>query len=213
VLIPVWSQVAVHYTHIDDALAMAFGVLALRDLVARRPMMMALALAAAADAKPWALGFDDLLAELPARHRRRAALTTAAAVAAMRLPFGRLLATSQAVEVSPRTSLSNRRTASSTPPYELATAPMPAYTGVKMDMGSSDSLTLATVVRGEAAVSAVLTRMGLRSHLGPLVAIPGPAKARHIAAKVAGCCHGSAAPSYARICRVEGGYARPDLPR
>jgi len=87
VLIPVWSQVAVNYTHIDDALAMAFGVLAMRYLVAHRPMMITLALAAAADAKPWALGFAVLVAELPARHRRRAALTTAAAVAAMWLPF------------------------------------------------------------------------------------------------------------------------------
>ena len=87
VLIPVWSQVAVHYTHLDDALALAFGVVALRALVAHRPILTALALAAAADAKPWALGFAVLLAELPARHRRRAALTTAAAVAALWLPF------------------------------------------------------------------------------------------------------------------------------
>lgn len=87
VLIPVWSAVAVHYTHLDDALAMAFGVLALRALVAQRPMLMALALAAAADAKPWAVGFVVLLAALPARDRRRAALTTAAAVEAMWLPF------------------------------------------------------------------------------------------------------------------------------
>jgi len=59
----------------------------LRALVARRPLLLAMALAAAADAKPWALGFAVLLVALPVEHRRRAALVTAAAVAAVWLPF------------------------------------------------------------------------------------------------------------------------------
>jgi len=87
VMIPIWGQVATHYTHLDDALAMGFAVLALRALVARRPLLLALALAAAADAKPWALGFAVLLVALPVERRRRAALVTAAAVAAVWLPF------------------------------------------------------------------------------------------------------------------------------
>ncbi len=87
VAVPVWGQVATHYTHLDDALAMAFAVVALRALVARRPLLLALALAAAADAKPWALGFAVLLVALPAGQRRRAALVTATAVAAVWLPF------------------------------------------------------------------------------------------------------------------------------
>lgn len=87
VALPVWSQVATHYTHLDDALAMAFAVVALRAVVARRPLLLALALAAAADAKPWALGFAVLLVALPAEDRRQAALVTAAAVSAVWLPF------------------------------------------------------------------------------------------------------------------------------
>jgi len=86
-VLPVWAQLATHFTHLDDALALAFTVGAVAAVIHRRGVTAALLLAAAVDAKPWALGFTVLLLALPAGQRRRAALVTGAGVAIAWLPF------------------------------------------------------------------------------------------------------------------------------
>ncbi|HEV7146467.1 MAG TPA: hypothetical protein VGN48_05655 [Pedococcus sp.] len=86
-MLPIWSQVAAHFTHLDDALALAFCVAAIAGIAARRPHLTALALAAAIDSKPWALGFAALIIVLPREQRLRAALLTAAGTAFAWLPF------------------------------------------------------------------------------------------------------------------------------
>lgn len=96
-LLPVWSQLAVRYIHLDDALALGFGVLALYALVRRQGALLGAALAAAVDAKPWALGFAVLLWVLPAPQRRRGMLVGAALVVVAWLPF--LLADSRTLQV------------------------------------------------------------------------------------------------------------------
>lgn len=86
-MLPVWCQVATHFTHLDDALALAFASLAVWAVVARRPCLTGLLLAAAIDSKPWAVGFIVLILALPARDRIRSATLTAVAVALAWLPF------------------------------------------------------------------------------------------------------------------------------
>lgn len=86
-VLPVWCQVATHFTHLDDALALAFASLAVWAVVARRPCLTGLLLAAAIDSKPWAVGFIVLILALPARDRIRSATLTAVAVALAWLPF------------------------------------------------------------------------------------------------------------------------------
>src|ERR1035437_6988518 len=82
VLLPVWAELAVHYTHLDDALALVL-LIAGRHAVARcRPIPAPLLLAASADAKPWALAFVPLLLVLPRDRWYRALLMWLAAVAA-----------------------------------------------------------------------------------------------------------------------------------
>ena len=86
-MLPIWSQVATHFTHLDDALALALCVAAVAAIVAGRPHLTALALAASIDSKPWALGFAALIMVLPREQRLRAALLTAAGTALAWLPF------------------------------------------------------------------------------------------------------------------------------
>jgi hypothetical protein len=87
VLMPVWAELAVHYTHLDDALALVLLVAGLHALARRRPILAALLLAASADAKPWALVFVPLLLVLPRDRWHRAALAWLAGLAAAWLPF------------------------------------------------------------------------------------------------------------------------------
>ncbi len=86
-MLPIWCQVATHFTHLDDALALAFCVAAVAAVATDRPYLAALALAASIDSKPWALGFAVLILVLPRERRARAAALTAAGVAAAWLPF------------------------------------------------------------------------------------------------------------------------------
>ena len=82
-----WVDLAVGYLHLDDGLALILAVLALRAVVARRPVLAGLCVGLAADAKPWALVFAALLLLLPPRQMWRGALAAAAALAAAWLPF------------------------------------------------------------------------------------------------------------------------------
>ena len=73
VLMPVWAELAVHYAHLDDALALVLLVAAIHAVARSRPLAAALLLAASAGAKPWALAFVPLLLVLPRVRWRRAA--------------------------------------------------------------------------------------------------------------------------------------------
>ena len=87
VLMPVWAELAVHYAHLDDALALVLLVGAIHAVARSRPLAAALLLAASAGAKPWALAFVPLLLVLPRVRWRRAAAVWSAAVVAAWLPF------------------------------------------------------------------------------------------------------------------------------
>jgi hypothetical protein len=87
VLMPVWAELAVHYTHLDDALALVLLIAAIHAIARCRPIPAALLLAASADAKPWALAFVPLLLVLPHDRLNRAVVAWLAAVAAAWLPF------------------------------------------------------------------------------------------------------------------------------
>jgi hypothetical protein len=67
----------VRWAHLDDVVAMALAVAAIRAVVARRAVWAGLALGAAVAAKPWAVGFLPLILVLD--RGRRAALTAALA--------------------------------------------------------------------------------------------------------------------------------------
>jgi hypothetical protein len=87
VLLPVWAELAVHYTHLDDALALVLLLAGMHAVARSRVVPAALLLAASADAKPWALAFVPLLLVLPRDRWNRALLVWGAAVAAAWLPF------------------------------------------------------------------------------------------------------------------------------
>ena len=87
VLLPVWAELAVHYTHLDDALALVLLLAGMHAIARCRTIPAALLLAASADAKPWALAFIPLLLVLPRDRWQRAVLVWLAAVAAAWLPF------------------------------------------------------------------------------------------------------------------------------
>jgi hypothetical protein len=87
VLMPVWAELAVHYTHLDDALALALLVAALHAVSRERAATAALLLAASADAKPWTLAFVPVLLALPRERWQRAAWSWIAGIALAWLPF------------------------------------------------------------------------------------------------------------------------------
>lgn len=66
-VIPAWSELAVHWGHVDDAGALLFGVMGLRLMRQERFVLGAVALAVAVDFKPWAVPFAALLLLAPAR--------------------------------------------------------------------------------------------------------------------------------------------------
>ena len=87
ILLPIWAELAVHYTHLDDALALAFLMAGMLAIAWRRPIPAALLLAASSDAKPWALGFVALVLVLPRDRWLRAGGVWCVAVAVAWLPF------------------------------------------------------------------------------------------------------------------------------
>jgi hypothetical protein len=86
VLVPAWTVLSVRWGHLDDVLAMALAILALRAVSADRPVLAGVALAAAIASKPWAVGFLPLLLVLP-WGRLRAAIAAAAGTALAWAPF------------------------------------------------------------------------------------------------------------------------------
>ena len=87
VFLPLWTELAVHYAHLDDALALLFALLAVRCVGAQRNVAAGVFLACAADSKPWAVAFLPLLLALPAGRRLRSAFIWAVGVTAAWLPF------------------------------------------------------------------------------------------------------------------------------
>jgi len=87
VLMPVWAELAVHYTHLDDALALVLLVAALHFVARGRATTAALLLAASADAKPWALAFVPVLLALPRSTWTRAAWAWGAGLVLAWSPF------------------------------------------------------------------------------------------------------------------------------
>lgn len=65
--LPVWMEVAVHWEHPDDAIALLCAILALRLAREEHWVASAALLALAADFKPWALAFVPLLLMSPRR--------------------------------------------------------------------------------------------------------------------------------------------------
>jgi hypothetical protein len=82
-----WSELSATFTHLDDTLALIFGVLAVRAAVSGHPLLAGLCIGLATDAKPWALVFAPILGTLPLRAWGRAAAVVALSIAAAWLPF------------------------------------------------------------------------------------------------------------------------------
>lgn len=57
VLLPIWIDLAIARVHIDDVLAITGVVIGIWALIAKHPLLAAIAVGAAADAKPWAVVF------------------------------------------------------------------------------------------------------------------------------------------------------------
>jgi hypothetical protein len=84
--VPLWMELAVHYSHLDDALALALAAAAAWAAAARRGWAGPL-LGAAIAAKPWAAGFLPLLWALPPGRRRSGVLWAIAVPLGAWLPF------------------------------------------------------------------------------------------------------------------------------
>lgn len=85
-VVPAWMVLAVRWGHLDDVLAMAGAVLAVRAVARDRAALAALGLAVAVCAKPWAVGFVPVLLGL-SHGRWRALVGTAVAAVVAWLPF------------------------------------------------------------------------------------------------------------------------------
>ena len=85
--VPAWVTLAAWYGHLDDAIALAFSVLALRATTARRPVLLGVLLGLAVVAKPVAIAFLPLVLVLPRRQWWRSMVAGAAVVGLTAAPF------------------------------------------------------------------------------------------------------------------------------
>ncbi|MDQ1680845.1 MAG: hypothetical protein QOI42_1704 [Frankiaceae bacterium] len=86
VFLPAWADLAVHFAHLDDVLALVFTAWAVRAVGRERPVEVGLALSLATISKPWAIAFLPLVLALPAR-RWTAAAYALIPTALVALPF------------------------------------------------------------------------------------------------------------------------------
>jgi hypothetical protein len=105
-----WSVLAVHYSHLDDALALAFAILAVRAAIEGRPAVAGLYLGLATDAKPWALVFLPLAVAGPRPTRWPALVMAVSAILVAWMPFvlcdpGTLTATQFTIPNTPGSAL------------------------------------------------------------------------------------------------------------
>ncbi len=141
-LAPAWTVLSVRWGHLDDVLAMAFAVLALRAVAERRPVLAGLLLAGAVASKPWAVAFLPLLLALP--HRRpRAAL---AALGGMLVAWGPFLL------------LGSRTLGALQPPVALARASGLHTLGVRGEIVPAWGRTVQLAGAAVAALLVALTR-------------------------------------------------------
>ena len=87
VFLPVWSELTTHFGHLDDLMALCFSVAAMHAVARRHPVWAGLAIAAAADSKPWAAAFVPLLLALPRRQWLTALAAFTGGLAVAWLPF------------------------------------------------------------------------------------------------------------------------------
>ncbi|MEZ0069463.1 hypothetical protein ABIA32_005507 [Streptacidiphilus sp. MAP12-20] len=87
VFLVVWASLAVHYSHLDDVLALLFVTLAIRALLDDVPALAGLSLGLAVDAKPWALVFLPLALAVDTGRRRHVAAYAIVLVLVAWLPF------------------------------------------------------------------------------------------------------------------------------
>jgi hypothetical protein len=88
VSLPVWTELSASTGHLDDVIALGAAVLALHALAWQRPVIAGLLLAAAVDAKPWAIAFVPLLLFIrPGTGRALAFTVFAGAIVAAWAPF------------------------------------------------------------------------------------------------------------------------------
>jgi hypothetical protein len=73
-VVPGWVVLSVRWGHLDDVLAMACTVVALRLVLQQRPAWAGAMVALAASSKPWAIGFAPILLGLDRRSWRAAFL-------------------------------------------------------------------------------------------------------------------------------------------
>ena len=102
-----WTELTTHFAHIDDLMALGFSVAALHAVARRHPVWAGLALAAAADSKPWAAAFVVLLLALPRRQWLTALAAFTGGIAVVWLPF--LLADPRTVAAVTRFTIPNDR--------------------------------------------------------------------------------------------------------
>ena len=87
IFLPVWSELTTHFGHLDDLMALCFSVAAMHAVARRHPVWAGLAIAAAADSKPWAAAFVPLLFALPRRQWLTALAAFTGGLAVAWLPF------------------------------------------------------------------------------------------------------------------------------
>ena len=102
-----WTELTTHFAHIDDLMALGFSVAALHAVARRHPVWAGLALAAAADSKPWAAAFVVLLLALPRRQLLTALAAFTGGIAVVWLPF--LLADPRTVAAVTQFTIPNDR--------------------------------------------------------------------------------------------------------
>jgi hypothetical protein len=87
VFLPIWTEVAAHFAHLDDVLALTFAVLALHAVARQRALLTGLLLGCAVDSKPWAAAFIPLVFVLAPRQRLRAVAAWLGSIAIAWVPF------------------------------------------------------------------------------------------------------------------------------
>ncbi|GAA2743384.1 hypothetical protein GCM10009868_16890 [Terrabacter aerolatus] len=86
-VMPVWPLLSLTSGHLDDVLALGFGLFGILQVQRRNPVWAAALLALAVDSKPWALPFGVALLALPRTQWLKAAAVFGGLVAAAWLPF------------------------------------------------------------------------------------------------------------------------------